>query len=51
MTGVEIKILEKLRTDPAAIEIAVDYLQRLDAGESAESILTSYGINLKEIGS
>lgn len=44
MTELEMKIIEKIRTDPVAMERAVDFLQRVNAGESSKSILSSYGI-------
>lgn len=48
MTELEMKIIEKIRTDPTAMERAIDMLTRLNAGESVESIMASYGIEWEE---
>lgn len=48
MTDLERKIIEKIRTDPAAMERAIDMLTRLNAGESVERIMASYGIEWED---
>ena len=49
MTQLEMKIIEKIRTDPTAMERAIDVLTRLNAGESVKSIMTSYGVEWEEV--
>lgn len=48
MTDLEMKVIKKIMTDPAAMEKTVDFLCRLDAGESVKSIMASYGIEWEE---
>ena len=44
MTDLEIKIITTIRENPKAMDIAIDMLTRLNAGESIENIMESYGV-------
>lgn len=50
MTDLEIKLITTIRENPKAMDIAIDVLTRLNAGESVESIMESYGIEWEGIG-
>ena len=49
MTELEIKIITKIRENPKAMDIAIDILTRLNAGESLKSIMASYGVEWEEV--
>lgn len=52
MTNNELELIRMIResADPAkAMVVAVDMMLRIIAGEDAQSIAASYGINLEEL--
>lgn len=44
MTDLEIKIITTIRENPKAMDMAIDILDRMETGESIESIAASYGV-------
>ena len=49
MTDLEIKIITAIRENPKAMDIAIDMLTRLNAGESLKMIMASYGIEWEDV--